>query len=75
VVVNDLLQKQQALEQLVKEIEASGRKSIAVFADVSKDIEVQALVNRAVEVFGGLDVVSLCFNFLPTPRAQPTESR
>ena len=40
------------------EIEAKGRKSIRVTADVSKEDEVKAMVEDTVKHLGGLDVVS-----------------
>ncbi|KAJ1303554.1 hypothetical protein OPQ81_011738 [Rhizoctonia solani] len=57
VTVSDLLDKQDALDQLVKEIEAAGRKSIAVVCDVTKESEVQDLVKKTVDTFGGLDIM------------------
>jgi enoyl-[acyl-carrier-protein] reductase (NADH) len=55
--VNDVEQKKQALEELVGEILASGRKGIVITGDVSKDNEVQAMVKKTVEELGGLDIV------------------
>ncbi|KAG8777555.1 hypothetical protein FRC12_000318 [Ceratobasidium sp. 428] len=57
VAVNDLPQKQEALGQLVKEIEALGRRTIQVIADVSKETEVRDMVNKVVETLGGLDIM------------------
>jgi len=55
--VNDIPQKQDALLELVKEIEAGGRKSIAVTGDVSKESDVKNLVAQTVEKLGGLDIM------------------
>ncbi|CAE6472532.1 unnamed protein product [Rhizoctonia solani] len=57
VTVTDISMKKETLDQLVKEIEASGGKAIAVTGDVSKEPEVQALVQKTVETFGGLDIM------------------
>ncbi|QRV82891.1 Enoyl-(Acyl carrier protein) reductase [Ceratobasidium sp. AG-Ba] len=57
VAVNDISQKQEVLEGLVKEIEAMGRKALAVTADVSKEAEVQDMVKRTVENFGELNIM------------------
>ncbi|CAE6380138.1 unnamed protein product [Rhizoctonia solani] len=59
VAVNDISSKQADLERLVKEIEQLHRKAIATPADVSKETEVQAMVQKAVNELGGLDIVSL----------------
>ncbi|CAE6474804.1 unnamed protein product [Rhizoctonia solani] len=57
VVVADISPKQEACEQVVKEIEALGRKGLAVTGDVSKEPDVQAIVQKTVEVLGGLDIM------------------
>lgn len=57
VAVNDIPDKLDELKKLVGEIEAIGRKAIAVPGDVSKEAEVQAMVKQTVEVLGGLDVM------------------
>ena len=43
--------------RIVAEIEAAGGRALAVGADVSEESEVVALIDRAVEVFGGVDVL------------------
>ncbi|CAE6472525.1 unnamed protein product [Rhizoctonia solani] len=53
----DLPSKQEPLEQVSSEVQATGRKSLALFADVSKEQEVQSAVKQTVETFGGLDVM------------------
>ncbi|CAE7210394.1 unnamed protein product [Rhizoctonia solani] len=57
VAVADIPPKQDALEQVVKEIEALGRKGLAVTGDVSKEPDVQAIVQKTVEKLGGLDIM------------------
>ena len=46
------------LEEVVREIENKGRRSIAVPADVSLEVEVEKMVQQVVEKLGSLDVVS-----------------
>ncbi|TFK53270.1 NAD-binding protein [Heliocybe sulcata] len=57
VAVDDLPLKRPLLDTLVKEIEALGRKSIAIEADVSKEDDVNNMVQAAVKELGGLDVM------------------
>ncbi|CAE6417140.1 unnamed protein product [Rhizoctonia solani] len=57
IAVNDIPSKQAELEQLVKEIELMDRKAIPIPADVSKESEVQAMVQKAVDALGGLDIM------------------
>jgi 3-oxoacyl-[acyl-carrier protein] reductase len=47
----------QAAAQVVKEIEAAGGTAVAHAADVTRPEEARALIARAVEEFGGLDVL------------------
>ncbi|KAJ7217021.1 hypothetical protein GGX14DRAFT_696086 [Mycena pura] len=55
--VADLPAKLAALNGLVEEIEALGRKAHPIAADVSKEAEVQAMVDATVSAFGRLDVM------------------
>jgi len=57
VAVNDIPSQSEHLESLVKEIEAFNQRSIPVFADVSNEDEVKAMVETVVEKLGGLDVM------------------
>ena len=57
VAVNDL-PSTPGLDELVREIESKGRRSIAVPADVSLEVEVEKMVLQVVEKLGSLDVVS-----------------
>jgi len=57
VVVSDLPAKREQLDLLVKRIETTGRRAIAVETDVSEENDVIALIDKTVEAFGGLDVM------------------
>lgn len=57
IVVNDIPSKNNLLDELVKEIEAKGRRSIAVTGDVTKEEDVQNLVTVTVEKLGSVDVM------------------
>ncbi|KAK7043907.1 hypothetical protein VNI00_008073 [Paramarasmius palmivorus] len=57
VAVNDIAPQKDALERVKSEIESKGRKSIIVTADVSKEEEVQGMVDTTVKELGGLDVM------------------
>lgn len=56
-VVNDIARQGEALTTLAREIEALGRRAIAVHADVSSKAEVQAMVARAITEAGHIDAV------------------
>ncbi|MCO1600593.1 acetoin reductase [Desulfosporosinus nitroreducens] len=55
VVVNDI--NSETVNKVVKEIEALGRKAIAIVADVSNGTAVYAMVEQAVAEFGKLDIM------------------
>lgn len=55
VVISDILEE--AAKATAKEIEALGRKSLAVVADVSKSEDAARLINETVDAFGRLDVL------------------
>jgi len=57
VAVNDIPRQSENLEALVKEIEALNQRSISVFADVSSEDEVKAMIDTVVEKLGGIDVM------------------
>ena len=46
------------LDAVVKAIEEKGRRAIAVTGDASLEADIVALVDRTVQEFGGVDVVS-----------------
>jgi 2-deoxy-D-gluconate 3-dehydrogenase len=45
------------LETLAKEIEATGRRALAITADVTKRADIEAMVDRTVDGLGGIDVL------------------
>lgn len=57
VAVNDIESKSDQLQKIVAQIQAKGRRALAVPGDVSRDADVQAMVAKVVEKLGGLDVV------------------
>ncbi|KAG8685768.1 hypothetical protein FRC11_010106, partial [Ceratobasidium sp. 423] len=57
IAILDLPSKQDLLERVSGEIQATGRKSLVLFADVSKEREVQDAVQQTVKTFGCLDVM------------------
>ena len=57
VVVNYVVHPE-AAEKIVGDITATGRRALAVRADVSKENEVQAMFARAVQAFGAVDILA-----------------
>jgi meso-butanediol dehydrogenase / (S,S)-butanediol dehydrogenase / diacetyl reductase len=57
VAVNDLPNTSE-LDDVVREIESRGRRSLAVPADVSLEEDVEKIIQQVVQKLGGLDVVS-----------------
>ncbi|KAI1784048.1 short chain oxidoreductase [Ganoderma leucocontextum] len=57
VVLNDLPTKSDTLDGVVKVVQAKGRRVIAVLGDATIEADVVALVDKAVEEFGGLDIM------------------
>jgi 3-oxoacyl-[acyl-carrier protein] reductase len=55
VIVNDI--DKDGAEKTAAEIKSSGRKSIAIKADVTKSAEVQNMVEQAIEKFGKIDIL------------------
>ena len=66
VAVNDIPSNVQALDSVVAEITAKGRKSFPVLADVSVEDQVKNMIDSVVGELGGLDVVRAV-----TPNTQP----
>ena len=58
VALNDIASKAERLGEVVKEIEAKGRKAVAVPGDVSSEEDVKNMVDKTVEKLGGVDCVS-----------------
>lgn len=58
VVVSDIPGKEEQLATVVKQIELKGRRSLFVTANVSVEADIKGLVDKTVEAFGGLDIVS-----------------
>ncbi|KAK0235119.1 NAD(P)-binding protein [Armillaria nabsnona] len=56
-VLNDVASQKENLENLCSEIEALGKKALIYVADVSREDEVKAMVDKTVEVLGRLDVM------------------
>jgi NAD(P)-dependent dehydrogenase (short-subunit alcohol dehydrogenase family) len=63
IVVNDLIERPVGagtwggLPAVVEEIEAEGRRAIALQADISDSTQVQSMVDQALQVFGGIDIL------------------
>ncbi|KDQ56302.1 hypothetical protein JAAARDRAFT_36476 [Jaapia argillacea MUCL 33604] len=57
VVVNDIKSCYDKVEEVVNQIRAKGGKAVGAVGDVSSEVEVQAVVDKAVSEFGGLDVM------------------
>ncbi|KAJ7840008.1 hypothetical protein B0H13DRAFT_1619162 [Mycena leptocephala] len=57
IIVGDLSTKMTLLQELVKEIQGKGRKAIAVSVDVTKETDVNNLIESTVKNFGGLDIM------------------
>ncbi|TFY68515.1 hypothetical protein EVJ58_g975 [Rhodofomes roseus] len=57
IAINDILSNADALHSVAKEVEAKGRKALAVFGDVSEEAAVQSMIEKTVEVLGRLDVM------------------
>jgi len=65
----------EAAGETVAEIEASGRSALAIQADVSQITQVEAMVRRAVGVFGQIDVlVNNASTFIRAPFFDITET-
>lgn len=61
VVINDLSSEAKKIDEVVEEIKKKGRRAIGVVADVTKEEEVKALVEKAVSALGSVDIV--CHSF------------
>jgi NAD(P)-dependent dehydrogenase (short-subunit alcohol dehydrogenase family) len=63
---------EEALRARVEEVEAAGRKALAVACDVSVERQVKAMVEQAVATFGRLDAA---FNNAGVQRVQSRKPR
>jgi meso-butanediol dehydrogenase / (S,S)-butanediol dehydrogenase / diacetyl reductase len=59
IALNDIITKEDELKSLSIDITAKGRRSSVVTADVSSEVEVEAMIKKAVDDLGGLDVVRM----------------
>ena len=57
VAVTDINLKDGRLQNVADEIEAMGRRSLAIQTDISKKSEVDSLVAEVVENLGGIDIL------------------
>ena len=64
VAVNDIAPQLSKLNDVVEKIKAKGRNSVAVVADISKEDEVKNMIEKTVEILGGVDCVCP-LTFLP----------
>ncbi|WP_079213656.1 SDR family NAD(P)-dependent oxidoreductase [Brucella pituitosa] len=57
IAINDIERQKDAMQDVAKEIEASGRRALTVYADVSNKTDVETMVQKTVENFGRIDAV------------------
>lgn len=57
VAINDIERQKDALQDVAKEIETSGRRALPVYADVSNKADVETMVHKTVDIFGRIDAV------------------
>ncbi|KAH8102263.1 hypothetical protein BXZ70DRAFT_890605 [Cristinia sonorae] len=76
IAVLDLKSKEELLANVVKQVQAKGRKAIAITADVTVESEVQSAIAKTVEELGSLDIVRLlCTSFVRIPNSTPRSPR
>jgi glucose 1-dehydrogenase len=56
-VVVNYVSNEAAADQVVRDIEAAGGKAIAVYADVSREDEVQAMFRKMFSAYGSIDIL------------------
>lgn len=59
VALNDIASNTQKLHEVAGEVQAKGRQSLAVFADVSRENDVVSMFEQVVNRLGSVDVVWL----------------
>ncbi|MFB8344276.1 SDR family NAD(P)-dependent oxidoreductase [Brucella cytisi] len=57
VAINDIERQKDALQEVAQEIEATGRRALTVYADVSSKADVKAMVKKTADVFGRIDAI------------------
>ncbi|OIS90623.1 SDR family NAD(P)-dependent oxidoreductase [Brucella cytisi] len=57
VAINDIERQKDALQEVAQEIEATGRRALTVYADVSSKADVEAMVKKTADVFGRIDAI------------------
>ncbi|KAB2736173.1 SDR family NAD(P)-dependent oxidoreductase [Brucella anthropi] len=57
VAINDIECQKDALQEVAQEIEATGRRALTVYADVSNKADVEAMVKKTADVFGRIDAI------------------
>lgn len=57
VAINDIERQKDALQDVAKEIEKAGRRALSVYADVSRKIDVEAMIKKTIDAFGRIDAV------------------
>ena len=57
VAINDIQRQQDALQEVARAIEATSRRALTVYADVSNKAQVEAMVSNVVDVFGRIDAL------------------
>lgn len=57
VAINDIERQKDALQEVAQEIEATGRRALTVYADVSNKADVEAMVKKTADAFGRIDAI------------------
>jgi NAD(P)-dependent dehydrogenase (short-subunit alcohol dehydrogenase family) len=57
VAINDIERQKDALQEVTQEIEATGRRVLTVYADVSNKADVEAMVKKTADAFGRIDAI------------------
>ena len=55
VAINDIERQKDALQEGAQEIQATGRRALTVYADVSNKADVEAMVKKTADAFGRID--------------------
>jgi len=57
VAINDIERQKDVLQEVAQEIEATGRRALTVYADVSNKADVEAMVKTTADTFGRIDAI------------------